>query len=352
MRFMPPGTTSSPRGRLLAGSAVGVSVIAGAAGGCGVEKALPARIAGSSAGMTQPVPGAADALPGARVLVALERDGQVAVLGARPRWRVVRRVAVPAGPHNLAASAGLGLAAVTSPPADRVTVMNASGRIVARARVAGAPHAVAFVPGAAVLWVSAERANRLVALDPRSGRVLRRVATGGPPHDLAVSPDGRELWATIDRSSAVEVRSASTGRLLRRPVLGGAPHDIAFAPGGRRVWLSNFASGLLTVASAGGRRLAAVRAGTEPHHFAFGLGRLWASDNGGGVLLRIGPGSRRVLGRVRVGAAPHHVAIAAGDVLVAVNGTGRVAVAARSGRLRFTLPVGSGPHGIDNLPAP
>ncbi len=324
-----------------------VTVVLAAAGcGVGAPHRSPARLV--SAGGSPPA--RARTRPPERVLVALEGAGAVAVLGARPRWHVLRRLRVPAGPHNLTASPALGLAAVTSPPADRVTVLDVAGRVVARARVRGAPHDAAFAARRRILWISAEGAERLVALDPRTGRTLRTVPTGGRPHDLAVSPDGRRLWVTIDGSDAVEIRSARSGRLLRRAGLGGAPHDVAFAPGGRRVWLSNVGSPLLTVAAASGRRLAMLRAGAEPHHFAFGRGRLWASDNGGGALLRIAPRRRRILGRTPVGAAPHHVVIAGRDVLVAVHDTGRIAVVSPSGRLRYTVRVGAGPHGIDALP--
>lgn len=118
------------------------------------------------------------------------------------------------------------------------------------------------------------------------------------------------------------------------------------------MWLSNAGSALLTIASAAGRPLGVLRAGIEPHHFAFGLGRLWASDNVGGTLLRIEPGTRRILGRTRVGPAPHHVTIARRSVLLAVHGTGRIAVVSAARRLLYNAPVGKGPHGIAVLPAP
>lgn len=169
-------------------------------------------------------------------------------------------------------------------------MLGAAGRVGAAVRVSGAPHDVAFVARRPILWISAEAAGRRVALDPRTGRSLRTIPARGRPHDVAVSPDGQRLWVTIDGSDAVEIRDAVSGRLLRRATLGGAPHDVAFAPGGRQVWLSNVGSPLLTLATASGRRLAVLRVGREPRHFAFGLGRLWASDNGGGALLRIGPG--------------------------------------------------------------
>ena len=242
--------------------------------------------------------------------------------------------------------------AVSSPPADRVTIIrSADAAVVARPRVRGGPHDLDFSADGRRLWVAAENGRRLVKLSiPGGGTAVSR-NTAGSPHDLDVS--GRELWVTIDGSSGVEVRSTGNGRLVGRAELGLAPHDLAFEPGTDRVWVSNWSSPFLTVASARSRRrLAVARGGTEPHHFAFGLGCLWASDNAAGVLVRIDPSSRRARGRTRVGTAPHHVAVAGKSVLVAINGNGRVAVVSDRGRLLTSIRAGDGPHGIAAVPVP
>lgn len=284
--------------------------------------------------------------PRYRAFVAIEDEDRVAVLEGPP-WRVVERVPVPGGPHNVAADPAGRYVAVSSPPTGEVTIFDSRGRVTARASAGPGAHDVAFIPGGGRLWVSVEGSGRVVKLAVPTGRPAGSRPTSGPPHDLAVSPDGREVWLTIDGSTAVEVRSAGNGELLARPLLGPAPHDVAIEPGGKRVWFSNFSSPLLTVASARRREpLGRLRAGDEPHHFEFGAGSLWASDNGGGELLRIDPGSRRVHGRTAVGAAPHHLAVAGRDVLVAVHGRGRLAVVSGKGRLVRSLEVGTGPHGI------
>ena len=95
-----------------------------------------------------------------------------------------------------------------------------------------------------------------------------------------------------------------------------------------------------------------VAAGGEPHHYAFGLGRLWVSDTDEGTVVESGTSSRRVRARTTVGAAPHHVAVAGGRVLIAVNGTGRVAVVSRQGRTLGSIAVGAGPHGIAAVARP
>lgn len=266
---------------------------------------------------------------------------------AGPPWRLRRRTVVPRGPHNAAADPHGLSAAVTSPPADRVTILNPGGGVRRSVRVQGSPHDVRYMPDGRRLWVTVEQGQRIVQLGAARGGIRRSVRVGGRPHDLAISPDGRRLWITIDGRRTVEQRDARSGRLIgiRRP--GGMPHDLAFRGDDDEVWLSNWDSGSLTVASSRtGQPLAQVAAGAEPHHFAFGLGSVWATDNGGGELVRIAPGRRRVLSRTRVGREPHHVTVAGRAVLVAVNGTGRVAVASRRGRVVDVVRVGGGPHGI------
>jgi DNA-binding beta-propeller fold protein YncE len=289
-----------------------------------------------------------------RAVVALERANAAAILAGPPWWRM-RRVAVAAGPHNVDASPRGDLVAVTSPPADVVTVLDTRGRIRIRARVgiSGAPHDTVFTANGRRLWVAAEQDRRLVQLAMPGGRVVRSVPMPGAPHDLALVRDGREIWVTIDGSSAVERRSARTGRSLGQARPGRAPHDLAVAPSGRHVWLSNWSSGVLTVASAqSGRAIDDVSAGVEPHHFAFTRRRAWASDNATGAVTRIGLRTRRVLGRTRVGGSPHHVAAVGGGALVAVHETGRVAALSARGQVTASVPAGAGPHGLAVVPAP
>lgn len=80
----------------------------------------------------------ASAKRAADVFVALESANQVAIVRG-PSWRVVERVPVARSPHNAASSPNGRFVAVTSPPADRVTLLTASGRVLRSVRVSGFP---------------------------------------------------------------------------------------------------------------------------------------------------------------------------------------------------------------------
>lgn len=92
--------------------------------------------------------------------------------------------------------------------------------------------------------------------------------------------------------------------------------------------------------------MARLRAGAEPHHFAFGLDRLWVSDNAAGSLVGVDPTARRIVGSTEVGPAPHHVAVAGDLVLVVIHDSGHVALVSSWGRVVGSVAVGAGPHGI------
>jgi hypothetical protein len=155
-----------------------------------------------------------------QAVVALEEADSVAIL-AGPPWRRVKRISVARGPHNVDASPRGDVIAVTSPPADVVTMLRRDGRL-ARVRVSGSPHDSVFTADGRRLWVTAEQGRRLVQLSVRDGHTIRSVLMPGPPHDLTLVRS-RELWVTIDGSSAVERRSAiarrcSRASAARRPV--------------------------------------------------------------------------------------------------------------------------------------
>lgn len=93
--------------------------------------------------------GARDPAPRLLAFVAAEREARLVAVDVA-RVRVVRRIAVAAGPHNVTASRDGRHVLVTSPPAGRVTLVDGrSLRTVAVFAGLGYPHDVKLARTAA-----------------------------------------------------------------------------------------------------------------------------------------------------------------------------------------------------------
>jgi hypothetical protein len=91
-----------------------------------------------------------------------------------------RRVRVQEGARQCRRERERSIRRDLDPPADRVTLLDGrAGRLLARVRVAGAPHDVDFTPDGLILWATAERGRRF---------------------DLAIDTLGRQLWVTLNGS--------------------------------------------------------------------------------------------------------------------------------------------------------
>jgi DNA-binding beta-propeller fold protein YncE len=126
-------------------------------------------------------------------VVSLEGADQVAFVDLA-RGRVLRRLAVALGPHNLDATGDGRIVAVTSPPSGRLTI-----------------------------------------LDGRRLRVLRVVSGLGSPHDVKLSADGRTAYvleeATGGSPSSIPARAVCSAAW--RPVPARTTSRSAISPGSR-----------------------------------------------------------------------------------------------------------------------
>ena len=274
--------------------------------------------------------------------------------------RVLARIPVARGPHNVASSNDLRFLLVTSPPAGRVTLIDGFTRRVVRSFGGfGSPHDVEFGPGSDALghsryaYVTDERRGELAVLDLRRLRVLRRVPVGAGPHDLAVSPDGTRVWVTHG-PTARAVTVVDTSRPTRARVAAHVPapgtHDIAFSRDGLRVWVTFWDSGAVGRLEAASRRLLFRRqVGRLTHHVQVDriTGELWVTDHHSGSTFLVSQATGLPL-RTLVGCpGAHHVAfVGAASVIVACHDADALAVYHRRTWRRILVPVGAGPHGV------
>jgi YVTN family beta-propeller protein len=291
----------------------------------------------------------------ARVLAftAAEREGRLVVVDVARR-RIVRRLAVGSGPHNVAASRDGRFVLVTSPPAGRVTLVGGrSARRLAEFGGLAYPHDVKVHPAGRFAYVTERDTGAVVVLDLDRRRVAARVNVGAQPHDVAIGPAGRRAWVTFDpgesRMAVLDLSRPARPSVVAR-VAGriGTPHDLAFAGSGR-VWVTYWASGTVgLVAARSGLLLRRVAVGAEPHHLAAdaAASRLWITDNVGGRAVLLDPRSGRVLRRASVGPQPHHVALRSGLAVVASHAGGFLSVHTVAGRPVARVQAGRGLHGV------
>ena len=298
------------------------------------------------------LPGATSAAPSAgreRAYVSAE-DEDLLVAVDLESSRVVARVRVPNGPHNVDATSDGRVVAVTSPPAGKVTVLD--GRTLRVRRTFGGfgyPHDVDLTADGRFAWVTDERRDEVVVLDLRRATVSARIAVSDGPHDLVVTD--RVLVTHSPSASALTVIDRRSGRVSGRVFAGRGPHDIAFQPDSANVYLTFWDSGSVAAVDWGRRRvLFRRRVGTLTHHLAFdgwSGRRLWVSDHVGGRIMLLEARSGRVLRSFDGCPGAHHVAVGPKRIVGACHESGRIVVFRRGRLTRSSVHVGHGLHGVD-----
>ncbi len=279
-------------------------------------------------------------------------------------------------------------------------------KIVAHFATGALPQHVTPAYDLKTLYVDNDVGNSLTPIDPRTGRPGRPIPVEDP-YNLYFTPDGRFAIVVAERLTRLDFRNPTTMRPLHSlsvPDCRGVDH-MDFSPGGRYAFASCEFSGQMIEVDVWSQRL--IRTLTLNHGVASPQdvklspdGRtLYTADQQSGGIWEIDPSSFRVIGFLRTGAGAHglypsrdarflYVANrVAGSVSVVRFATRRVvrtwqlplpaspdmggvsadgrtlwlsgrynavvyAIDTRTGRLRASIPVGDGPHGLCVWPQP
>jgi YVTN family beta-propeller protein len=125
---------------------------------------------------------------------------------------------------------------------DSVSVIDAD--LLTRIRevpVGDEPHALAQAPDATV-WVTNQKSDEVVVLDPANGSIKARIALpfASQPHGIAFSPTGTAYVALYATGKLVEIDS-QTRKLGRQLALGPTPYGVSVAADGR-IFVTRFIS--------------------------------------------------------------------------------------------------------------
>ncbi|MGZ4169620.1 MAG: YncE family protein [Solirubrobacteraceae bacterium] len=178
-----------------------------------------------------------------------------------------------------------------------------------------------FSAGGRYAFASCEFAGRMIEVDLRTQRLVRTLVLNNgdsSPQDVKLSPDGRTLYVADQINGGVWEISPRTFRVLGFLHTGAGAHGLYPSRDARFMYVSNRQAGSVSVVSFRTRRVVKVWQLPQP-----------ASPDMGGVSA---DGSTLWLsGRYNA-------------VVYAID--------TRTGRLRATIPVGSGPHGLCVWPQP
>ena len=209
--------------------------------------------------------------------------------------------------------------------------------------------------GNAVALVTAERQNRLLAVELSSGKVLRRVSLPADPQNVIGGP-GTTTVVVSPAAGAVSLldwRSLKTIRVFRGFA---SPHIAAFHPSGEWAFVTDDSTGdLTTIELAGTRIVSRIFVGIGAHHMAASPDgrRLWIALGEHATQIAIvavsHPRTPRLLRRFTPGFVVHDLAFSPdGRRVWVTSGAGEDVhvLNARTGREAFTVHVGAAPQHV------
>jgi len=175
------------------------------------------------------------------------------------------------------------------------------------------------------VWVSAEDAGEIAAVDPVKGEVAFRIKVGPRPRGLRLSPDGRRLYVTLtatpkpgpargptaDRgTSGVAEVDVAARKLSRVLPAGGDPIALDLSPDGRTAYVASAATAEVAVLDLRSGAIAkTIPVGQEPAGVAVRPdGRIvYVAATGSNEVYAIDAVRRELLMRVNAGNRPRSV---------------------------------------------
>jgi DNA-binding beta-propeller fold protein YncE len=246
-------------------------------------------------------------------------------------------------------------ALVTAETANRLIAVDLpNGRVVARAALPADPEDIAA--GDRLVVVVSPRAGKVTVL--RRGTLQPVKTFGGlaEPHITAISPDGQHAYVTDDARGTLTIIRLTDLRVTSTVSIGAGAHHMTFSPNQRRLWvaLGEAASRIAILDTSDvdrPRLIGHFSTGFPVHDLSFSPDgrRLWVSSASGPDVSVFDAGDRRLLFRVPVGPPPQHLAFD-GPYAYVTSGYGSTIeqVDAANGRVLVRSPA---PYGSFELAA-
>jgi len=298
----------------------------------------------------------------AALLVLNKADNTLAIVDPAA-LKVLARVPVGEGPHEVVASADGRTAYVGNYGTQQVvgsslSIIDIAARKETKRVDLGAlrrPHGMVEAGGK--IYFTAE-ANRAVArYDPATDKVDWLMGTGeSVSHMLVITPDAKKIYTANMLSNtvtALNVGGGPTPPNITQITVGKTPEGIGISPDGREVWAANRADGTVSVIDTATNKVVETLAKFSqlPFRVAFTPDgkRVLIPDPVGGELIIFDAATRKEIKRIKIEGGTVGVTVAADSkrAYVALQDTGSVAaVDLEKMEVVGKVETGKGPDGI------
>jgi YVTN family beta-propeller protein len=176
---------------------------------------------------------------------------------------LLHRVPAKTMPSHIAYSPDSAVVYVTLQGTDRlIAIRTADGAVLWNNHVGNTPAGVIYNRGRLLIGCMGEA--HIAVVDPATGRVERVVPTGKGAHTLFPSPDGKLIYATNRVDGTISVIDADTLEVKRTLSVPGGPDDLEFAPDGT-IWAAlRFAQSVGVIDPQSGA-VTRIAVGRSPH---------------------------------------------------------------------------------------
>lgn len=189
---------------------------------------------------------------------------------------LVLAIGAPAAWFGAKSLVGIHIESKTGRPAEKVVacwychgeVAPAPRRDVADSSAYISPAGLAVTSGGERLLVVGETGDVLLVVDPATGSVVRRVDLPGAPHDVATSADGSTVAVALRDADRVVLLDGETFEVRGELPAGREPLGVRFVPSTGQILVANGGSRDVMALTADGGQVRRWGAGTEPYAVA------------------------------------------------------------------------------------
>ena len=304
------------------------------------------------------------ARPGSHYLYVLSHSGYVSVMDD-PSLEVTRSIAVGDGAANLALAPDGSRAAASNAAGEVVVIDCATRAVSARVKTGGEIAGLIFTPDSKSLIAADRDGNRLVFVDAPTAKVLGEVQVGKHPGAMAILPDGNKLFVADTAEAKISVIDIASRQVLSHLELASDPVGLVLKPDGGELLVLSRDSGTLTIIDTFHDDVEEDRPISTGRDPVAGVPtrdstKLYVLNGGseGGYVQTIDVQNRAPLGATYVGPAPSAIALTPDERYIAVAVGSDLALLATSPLnpkprvpgtplpLITKVPVGAGPVAV------